>query len=153
MKKRTFFITAFGPSGQEKGNRPLEMKDLYWVAGLLEGEGCFTHDGPHRRGKFYPSIHVWMTDRDVVEKLHGLMRSGHKIQTREYKKKGWKTQYGFYVFGNKAAGWMMTLYSLLGERKRAKIRLLLEEWKREDGVNLLKDSAVYSPKRPPRGVS
>lgn len=37
--------------------------DLQWLAGLLEGEGCFQYNG-----KPTPSIVVQMTDKDVINK-------------------------------------------------------------------------------------
>jgi len=48
----------------------LETKDLYWLAGLLEGEGSFgaTKDGA------YPNVCLKMNDKDVVFKAHKLLR-------------------------------------------------------------------------------
>lgn len=103
-------------------------KDLYWLAGLLEGEGCFREG---HKGVGFPRLKVNMTDRDVVAraaellgtKLHGpharVCPSGKPAQS----------QYIAEVTGDAAAGWMMTLYSLLGLRRRAKIREVLSSWK------------------------
>ena len=44
--------------------------DLLWLAGLLEGEGCFFEH--HHR---YPAIALSMTDEDVVEYVAKLMNT------------------------------------------------------------------------------
>ena len=51
-----------------------------WVAGLLEGEGCFgVYKGTrHTNGKPYENLvlQVRMSDKDVLEKLHRLVQAG-----------------------------------------------------------------------------
>mgnify|MGYP001584844735 FL=1 len=51
----------------------IELKDIYWLAGLVEGEatiGCYgnggnpKHPSSYRR---YPLLRVGMKDKDVVE--------------------------------------------------------------------------------------
>lgn len=54
----------------------IETKDIYWLAGLLEGEGAFcvrgklSNDGS--KGA-YPVIQVGSTDRDVIMRAAKLM--------------------------------------------------------------------------------
>jgi|HubBroStandDraft_6_1064221.scaffolds.fasta_scaffold00134_6 hypothetical protein len=102
----------------------LEMNELCWLAGLLEGEGCF-HAQPQGR-KRTPNllIQVAMTDRDVVEhvaKLFGCnLRTPCKPRAHQH-----KTVYSVGVCGIKALGWMMTLYPLMGARRQAKIREII----------------------------
>jgi hypothetical protein len=96
--------------------------DICWLAGLLEGEGAF-HPG-------CSNIHISvdMTDRDVVSRVADLMRAklyGPYSNGPLGRKPRWRVR----VTGPKAAGWMMTLYSQLGERRRARIRELLADWK------------------------
>lgn len=57
-------------------NEMIPTKDIYWLAGLLEGEGCFHLD--RIRGTPVPTIRVKMTDRDVVQKVAAVLRIGLK---------------------------------------------------------------------------
>mgnify|MGYP001609130432 CR=1 FL=1 len=46
----------------------MKMGDIYWLAGILEGEGCF---GIHNGGIF---IKLLMTDQDTVTKVAILLK-------------------------------------------------------------------------------
>lgn len=102
----------------------LTIGEIYWVAGVLEGEGCFTL----RDGR--PYIYCGMTDRDVVEKLKdtlGLGRvSGPFIRTIIQHK---PISVWTLSKQKEAAGLMMTLYPLMGKRRQQKIREILQAWK------------------------
>jgi hypothetical protein len=52
----------------------MEIKDLYWLSGLLEGEG---HFGLRRQGRDLV-IQVGMTDLDVIDRAHRLIGSGSR---------------------------------------------------------------------------
>lgn len=102
----------------------MRTRDIVYLAGLLEGEGCFRYE-TRRVG---PSIVLGMTDKDVVEKVAHLLGSG--VVTRKiHLDKPWKPCYISKLNGRAAAGWMMTLYPLLGQRRQAKIREILAKWK------------------------
>ena len=117
------------------------MKDLYWLAGLLEGEGYFQLSGTGRS----LLVGVAMTDLDAIEKTQRLIEGapirGYLLKSR---KTFWRTQ----VYGAKAAGLMMTLYLLMGVRRRAKIRELLSWWKPRP-VPLGYQSRVWGKRRDP----
>lgn len=51
------------------------MKEIYWLAGLLEGEGCFHAYRQGRKKTPNPlvQVQVAMTDKDVVERIAGIM--------------------------------------------------------------------------------
>jgi hypothetical protein len=104
----------------------ISTKDLYWLAGLFEGEGCFT--AKRENGGGYPYIFCGMTDRDVIERIHKLIPS--TVIEIKSKKLGYKPIWRWAIWGGKAAGVMMTLYPLMGERRKAKIKELLEKWKK-----------------------
>ena len=113
--------------------------DLAWLAGILEGEGSFQIMKARpivRRRAFgaerttfsspLPKIILRMTDRDVVARVSELFGVGTvtvsgRTQTR-------KTVYHCAVAGANAAGWMMTLYLRLGQRRRSQIRRALASW-------------------------
>lgn len=96
------------------------LRDICWLAGLIEGEGCF-----YRSHSI--TLRLSMTDEDVIRRAATLMgttvfgpheRSGNR-------------QPIFYcaIHGKDAAAWMMTLLPLLGIRRRAKALQCLARWK------------------------
>lgn len=83
----------------------------------------------------YPRIVLKMTDKDIVSKAATIMgntdiRAVDMVKeqaNKEYKSK-LKQSYVTEAGGKRAAGWMMTLYSLMGERRQNKIHEILTEW-------------------------
>lgn len=99
-------------------------KDIIWLSGILEGEGCFSKCG----NKI--TIQLQMTDKDTVQKAYKIFNSGGSITPYFGNKvKQNKTIYCITIRGDRAAMWMMTLYSLMGERRKEKIKSLLSFWK------------------------
>jgi len=100
----------------------IDPGDIRWLAGLLEGEGCFLY-------KSTPSIVLKMKDKDVVEHAANLLGGrGVRLGAPPVKPQ-WNQQYSCAVYGARAAGWMMTLYGLMGMRRKDKIREVLAKWK------------------------
>jgi hypothetical protein len=67
-----------------------------------------------------------MTDKDVVLRIANLLGFGSIHQVgHDTNKFSTKPQYRWETSGVRAAGLMMTLYTLMGERRQAKIRELL----------------------------
>jgi DNA-binding CsgD family transcriptional regulator len=70
-----------------------------------------------------------MTDRDIIERAATLLR-GHVYALPEPPPaRPWKRQWRAYVKGPRAAGWMMTIYPLLGQRRRGQVRQALSKWR------------------------
>jgi hypothetical protein len=103
--------------------------EIAWIAGLLEGEGSFSLNG---RACSSPRISIGMTDEDVIRKAHALFRTPNKVYgPYTYGRPArLKPIWHIHVTGRLAAAWMMTLYSLMGQRRRAKIRECLGMWRR-----------------------
>jgi hypothetical protein len=102
------------------------LQDIYWLAGLLEGEGSFV---AHRRStKRGIVISLKMTDRDVVERAQRILGACavYEVAIRPPSK---KPSFAINISGRHAAGWMMILYQFMGERRRAKIVECLQFWK------------------------
>src|SRR5206468_7112381 len=111
-----------------------DIKEIYWLAGYLEGEGCFTvNPSWHSKTGKPPSksfiLVVNSTDKDVIKKAAAILRHDASIHEVNKDKYGWKTQYKVSIVGPLAIGWMMTLYSLMGDRRKARIREIIAEWK------------------------
>jgi hypothetical protein len=111
----------------------LSVKDIAWVAGLLEGEGCFQP----RAGRQSPLIQLAMTDMDVVVKAAKILGTNRVVENAKPTKRG-KPIYRTVVFGRNAVSWCMTLYPLMGERRQAKIRELLAKWKKSPSATYLR---------------
>ena len=101
----------------------MTTKDIAWIAGLIEGEGCFSQT----KGSI--TAQLSMTDEDIVRRSGGLVKAPsigvHNSQVRN----GRKVSYRWTLCGTPAASWMMTIYPFMGERRRTRIRELLELWK------------------------
>ena len=98
----------------------LSVRDIAWLAGLLEGEGSF------RKQVKTINIMVGMTDEDVIARASVMV--GYKYLNVAPKKEGYKPQYHLTFSGRRAASWMMTVYPLMGARRKAKIMECLRHW-------------------------
>lgn len=114
----------------------VSLKDLYWLAGIIEGEGCFNiHHKIYKRKNhtdlyYTVRLQVTMIDRDVIERVAKLWNSSISTQSKwANKRKGGKTWHATYISGPKALSWMMTLYSLMGSRRKSKIMEILLLWR------------------------
>lgn len=105
-----------------------ELKDIYWLAGLLEGEGCFGLSG----SKGSARISLAMTDLDIIEKAAGILGG----TVRQYPPKPNRKQvYKVEIFSSKAVGWMMTLFPLMGERRKQRMEKSIDFWKQQKRKN------------------
>ena len=103
-----------------------QTKDIYWLAGLLEGDGSFSNSNGS------PHIQLSMADVDVVKRAQRALRAK---RVRSYSRQRHDGRTGpthwheTRITGTRAAGWMMTLYPLMGQRRQARIRELLAAWR------------------------
>jgi hypothetical protein len=103
--------------------------ELGWVAGLIEGEGCFfvTTRSAGGYGPYsYARVTVCMTDRDVLERLQQVTGVGTLEKVRERKDPAHKPISQWIVCRHEEAIELMRLiYPLMGSRRQAKIREVL----------------------------
>lgn len=98
-------------------------QDSAWLAGLLEGEGCFRvkgHSDP-RRPKL--EVSLGMGDRDVVQHAYEIV-GNTKVTIREkpdYRKEAFKIMYVIGWNGMTAENVMRRVYPYMGKRRKAKI--------------------------------
>ena len=76
----------------------MDRKDLYWLAGLLEGEGSFQKPAPCEPK--YPRITIKMTNRDIIERVAALFERNY-IHTRKHSRLDWKDSHGTLVKGKR----------------------------------------------------
>ncbi|KKK84081.1 hypothetical protein LCGC14_2786950 [marine sediment metagenome] len=114
----------------------MKLTDIAWLAGLLEGEGCFRLN----RGK-YPTITLSMCDGDIVVRAATLM--GAKINRSG-------NLWLAHINGAYAIQWMMTLYLFLGKRRREAVTEVIKFWKEytySHGSNGIRTMAKCHPDR------
>ena len=113
----------------------LSSVDIAWLAGLFEGEGSFSLHT--RRTHKYPGAKISMTDRDVIQRVADLLGrnilgpyAGHPgFHGVVSPSKTYKDLYQVTVYGPTVVGFMMTVYSFMGERRKARIREILKVWR------------------------
>lgn len=99
----------------------MDDKDLYWLAGLLEGEGSFL--APVPSSPRLPIIQVSMTDEDVIARVAALWgKAAYRARSDSRSaERGWKTPYAVQLRGSKAVHLMRLLRPLMGLRRQAQI--------------------------------
>ena len=101
----------------------MQDKDLYWLAGLIEGEGCYTW----LKRVYKPQVIISMCDQDVIEKAAQLMgTSVVSVYPPSHRKRGHSPQWHAKVTGQRAIYLMQALYPLMGKRRKARIDELYE---------------------------
>jgi hypothetical protein len=101
----------------------LTYTDIAWMAGLLEGEGCFSG----RRYRTPTRIQVCSTDKDVMDRAAELF--GQKVNGPYRHGTNKKFYWMVVLTGNRSIGWMMTIYPYMGVRRKAKIREIVSAWR------------------------
>lgn len=97
---------------------------IMWVAGLLEGEGSFSHHGNNVR------VRIEMGDRDVIEQYQRILGiEDYAITVREdTRSPNRKPMYGTNVNGHRAPALMQRIHVYMGQRRRARIQRLLQQY-------------------------
>lgn len=96
----------------------LDNPTLYWIAGLLEGEGYFGF-GPHKNVSPSPSVSVAMTDLDVIERVCAVWNVKYVLVKPT--KAHWNTTYLTRLRGLRAYEFIQLIRPLMGQRRTAKI--------------------------------
>lgn len=103
----------------------MEREDLLWLAGLLEGEGCFDlYDyRTSTSRKPYARIRLAMTDQDVVERVAALWgKNAPSYPPRGSQK---RSVFTTQLSGKAAKELLADLHPLMGKRRREKIEAIL----------------------------
>lgn len=123
----------------------IQTRDIHWLTGLLEGEGCFHTPTNTRHGIM---LSLLMTDKDVVHRAATIM--GAKVIHHQDKRPNRKKAYRFQLTGKRAASWMMTLCLLLGKRRKAKVIEAIRLWRKQAIRNVITcPGCLSSPKTHP----
>lgn len=103
------------------GDAPIRPVDVGYVAGIIDGEGWML-------AAPWPTVAVKMTDEDVIRRLQALTGVGNVTGPRI--RAGRKPIWQWTVSRSRdVAALLMTVYPLLGQRRQAKAREVLEAWR------------------------
>jgi hypothetical protein len=94
----------------------MQTNDIHWVAGFLEGEGCFSCSIRS------PKIEASQKQIEPLEKLKRIY--GRKIKS--YRKRNINN---WTIYGTKAIELMMTLFVLMSTNRRNAIRKVISIWR------------------------
>jgi len=104
----------------------MEDKDLYWLAGWLEGEGSFVGKSGNQTKC---GIVGACTDEDVIIRVASLFESSYvKSNRRSNDKPHWKDVYKTSIHGNRAKILMLKLYPLMGKRRQEQITKVVNSY-------------------------
>ena len=120
-----------------------DSRDLYWLAGLLEGEGYFgiIKNWVGSRCYRYPRLGLNMTDHDVVSKAALLL--GCRVYNLKPQGTGaLLPQYRLVIVGSRAVGWMRELRPLMGRRRQHQIDTCLIEWDLRPSANVMRSHTM-----------
>lgn len=97
--------------------------DIGWAAGFMEGEGCFTHTGG-RTAYGSERVQASQVNREPLERLLALF--GGRVIERQNNPRGFGGRGAgvinvWQVNGTRARGVMLTLFSLMSERRKGQI--------------------------------
>lgn len=110
--------------------------DLNWLAGYLEGEGCFRIQLYHYKKRpnttGAPTIIVQATDEDVISRAAVLMDCIYKENNR--KTCAGKTVWSAAIYGEKALLLMKQLLPLMGIRRQKKIKEVIKIAENRPGI-------------------
>ncbi len=99
------------------------LNQIYYIAGILEGEGCFTLNNST------PRIVLSMIDEDTVEKVSTIMFAKNRIYNYKNGGFGNNSIYQLVLSSTQAIEWMMTIYPLMSLRRKEQINKVLNLWK------------------------
>lgn len=101
----------------------ITIKEIYWAAGFLEGEGCFnSHHGTLQ-------ITAGQVQKEPLDRLEKMFK-GHLYLGKKPKNDKANRCWVWDIHAKKAASVSMTLYSLMSPKRREQIRIAIKSWKR-----------------------
>lgn len=95
----------------------MEQRDLYWLSGLLEGEGSFMKGPPSSPN--LPVVQINMVDEDIIKKVADLF--GVKYHKRNPSQQHHNISYVTSIKGKKAVKLMQKIRYLMGIRRKRQI--------------------------------
>lgn len=108
----------------------MTVGDIRWLAGLLEGEGCFGRYRAYGQHVYVNKIALKMADRDVVQHAADVMGWKRPLRVRrDSRRRHYSDLHVLVISGPLAISWMMTLLPLMHERRATRIRQVIVDWR------------------------
>ena len=108
----------------------MDINKLYWAAGFLEGEGYFTCGGESRASPVITAAQV--TTPETLNWLRDIF-GGSVVGPYKSKKDHHSDAFRWQIFGANAVAVMMTLYSLVSEKRKREITDVINVWRTRPG--------------------
>jgi len=109
--------------------KTLSNLEIGWLAGLFEGEGCFSWDKRPAGLQGVCRVRLGMTDLDTVQRVVRLVPAFKRIYIRN-RTPPHKRVYYITAHGDNAASFMRLLLPHMGDRRTHKIVGVLCQWER-----------------------
>lgn len=93
--------------------------EVYWLAGLLEGEGSFMKGPPSAPNQ--PRISLQMIDEDVVKRVSNYFGLKYIQARNDLRNPQWKRAFGILIKGTKAIEFMKLIRPLMSLRRQGQI--------------------------------
>ena len=98
------------------------VKEIYWAAGFIEGEGTFYFD------KRVASIRVPQVESEPLKRLKDVF-GGNWYHRKSFSNPKHHTQWVYRCDGKRGVGLAMTLYPLMSKKRQAQIKKMLDLWR------------------------
>lgn len=96
------------------------MKDIYWAAGLCEGEASFCKH-PAKENSERVQLPQAEDNKEILEKMQKLFGGSVYIVQKGDNNGYTQNQYRWVINGSRARGFMMTIFSLMSSKRKSQI--------------------------------
>src|SRR5688572_19663436 len=100
---------------------------LYWLAGLLEGEGSFSVTKPNGKIQAYPDIGVRMIDEDVIARVATFLDMSYSVIKPKYS--NWLPVFFTHLRGSNAYNLARVIYPMMSKRRQEQIDKMLQNYR------------------------
>ena len=99
--------------------------EIAWLAGILEGEGCFDIY-ENNYNKNYPRLRIEMCDKDVLDRIKSIIDGGGEVIEHDRGNPKHNKTYSYSLSSkNKLKEVLTDILPYMGERRKEKIEELL----------------------------
>lgn len=118
----------------------IPINELYWIAGFLEGEGCFFRNR-NKRDCGTIGITVSQVQREPLERLDSFVKGHLKQYSQDYIKG--RIYHRWQIYGLKAEELMKAIFPLMSPKRQAQISVCINWYVSRPGVNFKKNGRKF----------
>lgn len=112
----------------------ISIKELYWIAGFLEGEGSFCRCGNTIR------VSAGQVQREPLDRLYSLVGGYIHPRKPNLSRPNQQAFWAWYLDSVSSAALMMTLYPLMSPKRQEEIISTLNWWKATRRIRKVNDT-------------